>query len=490
MSVDWAKGNPFLSAPFRVLSDDQAQAIHEASLRILQQTGYHTPVLEARRLLQEAGARVEGERAYIPSDLVENALRTVNPLRLYDRQGHPTSLLQPGHVAFSTIADTFYIRDPYTHSVRPFLMADQGWLATVIDALPGIEYVQCVGQAHDVPDSLQSQVAVSETLRRTSKPILVYPYDRAGLLDILDMLYVIAGGETAFQKKPFLMCAAVPGAPLFGTVYSLELLLTCAERRVPVLNYACPAIGGNSPASITGTLVLTNADWLANLTIHQLKNPGAPIATAGFTVQLMDMKSTLWSYCAPETLLAYSAVADLAHWYGMPAFGLEMTCDIPQVNAQMGVEMFAQCQRAFLSQVEMVHNAGIIGAGKLCAAEAVILADEIIAYTRAAMQPISTSPEHIDESIRMIAEEGPMGEYISHAHTLEHFRDFWYPGLFDRSRFDPVNEVQGSSLEDRLNAKARQLFEQHKPVLLDEDINTELDAIETRWYARSEALRT
>jgi trimethylamine--corrinoid protein Co-methyltransferase len=484
--VDRAKGNPFISAPFRVLSNDQARAIHEASLRVLQQTGYHTPVQEARRLLQDAGALVDGERVYIPPGLVEQALHTLQPVRLYDRQGQPTRLLEPGHVAFSTIADTFYVLDPYTRSVRPFLKADQSWLATVIDALPGIEYVQCVGQAHDVPDSLQSQVAVAQTVRRTSKPILVYPYDRAGLLDILDMLYVIAGGETAFQAKPFLMCAAVPAAPLSGTVYSLELLLTCAEHRVPLLNYACPAMGGNSPASITGTLVLTNADWLANLTIHQLKNPGAPFTTAGFTVQLMDMKSTLWSYCAPETLLAYSAVADLAHWYGMPAFGLEMTCDIPQINAQMGVEMLAQCQRAYLSQVEMVHNAGIIGAGKLCAAEAVILADEIISYTQAAMQSISTSPEHLDESMRLISEAGPMGEYISHEHTLEHFRDFWYPRMFDRGRFDPVSEVQGPVLEERLNARARQLIEQHTPIRLDGEINAQLDAIEKTWYSRSD----
>ena len=316
------KHNLPLSAPFHVLTASQAAAIHNASLQVLEQTGYHTPVEEARRLLQSAGARVNGERVYIPASLVNNAMQTLHPVHLYDRLGRTTRLLESGYVAFSTISDTFYILDPYQKNVRPFLVADQGWLAKVIDALPGIEYVQCVGQAHDAPDSLQSQLAVVQTLHQTTKPLLVYPYDRAGLLDILEIASLVAGGADAFREKPFLMCAAVPAAPLYGTVYSLELLLTCAERGVPVLSYSCPAIGGNSPSSITGTLVLTNADWLANLVIHQLKNPGAPFVTAGFTVQFMDMKSTLWSYCAPETLLAYSAVTDLAHWYGMPAFGL------------------------------------------------------------------------------------------------------------------------------------------------------------------------
>jgi trimethylamine--corrinoid protein Co-methyltransferase len=148
------------------------------------------------------------------------------------------------------------------------------------------------------------------------------------------------------------------------------------------------------------------------------------------------------------------------------------------------VELMAM--RAGIYRVEMVHNAGIIGAGKLCAAEAVILADEIIAYTRAAAQAIPTSPEDLDESLRMIADAGPMGEYVSHAHTLEHFRDFWYPRLFDRGRFDPVDETQKPGMEDRLNARARQLIEQHKPIPLGEDLMAELDAIETSWYARSD----
>jgi trimethylamine---corrinoid protein Co-methyltransferase len=459
-----ASDNPFTQSPFRVLAADQAQVIHSAS--------------------QEAGARVEGKRVYIPPDLVENAFKSLQPVRLFDRTGKPTSLLNPGHVAFSSISDTFYVLDPYQRAARPFLRSDQKWLASVLDAMPELEYVQVVGQAHDVPDSLQTQVAYVETVQLTTKPILIYPYDRAGLLDVLDILAVIAGSLEDFRIKPFLVCASVPAAPLNGSVYGLELLLTCAEQEIPVLHYACPAIGGNSPASIQGTLVQTNADWLANLTIHQLKKPGAPFATAGFTVQLMDMKTTLWSYCAPETLQAYSAVADLAHWYGLPAWGLEMTSDIPQINAQMGVELMAQCQRAFLSQVEMVHNAGIIGAGKLCAAEAVILANEIISYTRSSMEELKLAPDIIAENIEIIDQVGPKGEHISHQYTLEHFRDFWYPDLFARDRFDPTKELHGPDLAQRLNSRARQIIENHQPTPLPVGVTAEIGAIQDRWYAR------
>ncbi len=470
---------------YQALDRKDLDAIHAASLEVLQTVGYHMPVDEARQLIAENGGKIIGERAYITPKMVERAFETLQPVKLYDRLGNLSPLLQPGRVCFSTIADTFYVQDPYTQATRPFLKNDQHWLTTVIDALDNIDYVQVVGQAHDVPNELQSQVALLQTLRSTTKPILVYPYDRAGLLDILEAVSIVAGGWEVFEQKPFLMCAAVPAGPLAGSEYHLELLLACAERNVPVLNYNCPALGGNSPADIAATMVLSNADWLANLVLHQLKRPGAPFCTAGFTMQLMDMKSTLWAYCAPETLQAYSAIADLAHYYRMPAFGLEMTCDIPTIDAQMGVELEAQCIRALLSGVEMVHNAGIYGAGKLCGAEAVILADEIIAYTRASMKPIQVKAEALSQAIELILMVGPLGEYVSQEHTLKNFRKFWYPRVFERPMFDPRADQPRTGLVDRLNQRARWLIENHRPLPLSAAMLEQLDNLERSWYARS-----
>ena len=429
------------------------------------------------------GGKVSGEMVYITPEMVDRALKSRRPVKMYDRAGIPSRVLSKGEVCFGTIADTFYVQDPYTRQFRKFLKEDQSWLAAVIDSLPGIDYVQCVGQAHDVPDSLQTQVAVAQTVKQTLKPLLIYPYDRKGLLDALEVINFASGGEENFHQKPSLMCAAVPAAPLSGTDYSLELLLTCSERNVPVLSYCCPAMGGNSPMDIAATMVLANADWLASLVIHQLKNPGAPFCTAGFTVQLMDMHTSLWSYCAPETLTAYSALTELAHWYGFPAFGLEMTCDVPKLNAQAGLEMASECQRALLSSVEMVHNAGIYGAGKLCSAEAVILADEIIAYTRNAMKPIMVTKAGLAEAVQMISEVGPLGEYITHDFTINHFRNYWYPKLFDRGMFDPLGNDPENELFQRLNARARQLIENHRPVL-PLDTVTKIDVLINRWYER------
>jgi len=116
---------------YHVLAESELEAIHQASLEVLQTTGYHLPVKEARRLIEENGGKVSGERGCLTLQMVEQSLNSIRPFQLYDRLGNPSQALTPGRVAFSTIADTFYVQDPYSQKVRPFMKADQAWLARV-----------------------------------------------------------------------------------------------------------------------------------------------------------------------------------------------------------------------------------------------------------------------------------------------------------------------------------------------------------------------
>jgi trimethylamine--corrinoid protein Co-methyltransferase len=472
---------------YSVLSDDQLRAIHDASLEVLAGTGCLIPTAEARDLLAGAGARVDGQRVTIRRETVEWALGHLRPVTLYNRLGQPALPLAEGPVTFGALVDNLYVQDPYRPRMRPFLRADLAWSARLLDALPNIDWVSCSGQMHDVAPRVQTQLAFTGALPYTSKPVLVYPYDRAGLLEILDAASVVAGGRDVLRARPFVFCASVPNAPLAQADYNLEILLACAEHEVPVIYHPHPAMGANSPCSILGTLVLANADWLAGLTIHQLKRPGAPFCSAGFTELLMDMRTTLWSYCAPELLTAYAAVADLAHWYGMPAWGIEMLADTPHLNAQAGAELALTCAWAFLCNIELVHNAGLLGACKACSAESVVLADEQIAYARAAFAhaPLRFSADDLTASTALIGSVGPGGDYLMHPDTLARFRSFWYPGVWERSNFDAEAASTGDGLRDRLNARARRLIETPSPSPLPDDVLAELAAMERAWLEQA-----
>jgi trimethylamine--corrinoid protein Co-methyltransferase len=199
----------------------------------------------------------------------------------------------------------------------------------------------------------------------------------------------------------------------------------------------------------------------------------------------MDMRTTQWAYCAPESQWAYAAVADLAHGYGLPAFGLEMISDSPRLDAQAGQELAANCLWACLTGTELVHNTGMIGAGKLICPEAFVLADEIIGATRAAVASPDLSPEALAQAASLVEASAPGAEYVSRPHTLEHFRDFWYPTALDRSNFDPLAAMDPVHLAKRLTARSARLLSDHQPRAIPEDVEAALADLERSWRRRT-----
>jgi trimethylamine--corrinoid protein Co-methyltransferase len=197
------------------------------------------------------------------------------------------------------------------------------------------------------------------------------------------------------------------------------------------------------------------------------------------------MRTTQWAYCAPESQWAYAAVADLAHGYGLPAFGLEMISDSPRLDAQAGQELAANCLWGFLTGTELVHNTGMIGAGKLICPEAFVLADEIIGATRSALGSPDLSPQALSVAGALVGSLPPGAEYVSQAHTLEHFRDYWYPAVFDRSNFDPLAAMDPAYLARRLTARSEQFLSDHHPRPLPGDVESELTNLERSWFRRT-----
>ena len=67
----------FHSPHLRILSDNQIRNIYRATLACLQRTGVEVRNQEARQLLHDAGAKIEGNRVRIPSQIIETTLADV-----------------------------------------------------------------------------------------------------------------------------------------------------------------------------------------------------------------------------------------------------------------------------------------------------------------------------------------------------------------------------------------------------------------------------
>jgi len=77
----------------------------------------------------------------------------------------------------------------------------------------------------------------------------------------------------------------------------------------------------------------------------------------------------------------------------------------------------------------------------------------------------------------VIRDVGPGGQYLTHMHTFKHFKQELYaPIMEERDNFSHWSSKGGLSMEQRANAKYKEILENYKKPDMDKAIRKELDA--------------
>jgi len=468
---------------FRVLSESQLEELHLATLEVLRRTGVDVLVDEALELFKKAGAKVDGTRVRIPPHLVEWAIRTA-PSRVVvcTRDGKPAMYLEDSKSYYGTGSDTHNIVDPYTGERRRTVKADIGNVAKVCDYLPNIDFVMCMGIAHDVTESISDLHHFEAMVNNTKKPLVFTAWNLDNLKDIVEMAEVVAGGPEALRYNPFIVVYLEPASPLQLIREPTEKLLYMAQKGLPSVWTPGQVGGGTSPVTLAGSLVQGNAEALSGLVLAQLKQEGAPIIYGGCTL-LMDMATGVAAYSAPEFMLSVAAWADLAHYYGLPVWGYAGCSDSKTFDQQAALTGAMHTLMAALSGQNLIHDVGYIESGMTTSFEQIVSNNEVIGMVKRIMEGIEISEETL--ALDVIDKVGPGGHFLGEDHTLRHFRENWFPELIDRERYDRWAERGKKTLGQRANEKVREILETHVPEPLPEEIKGKLAAIIERAEKRA-----
>jgi trimethylamine--corrinoid protein Co-methyltransferase len=194
---------------------------------------------------------------------------------------------------------------------------------------------------------------------------------------------------------------------------------------------------------------------------------------------IMDMKTTIYPYGAPELSLMIGALTELCHHYGLPMFGTAGCTDAEVIGAQSAAEITYSLFTSALTGADLVHDVGLMYHATLISPELVVLANEIIDMVKVLMGGIEINDETL--ALELIQHLGPRASYLSEDHTLKHFRKFWVPGVFDRSMEKREGE---KDCEELLNERTIEILKTHKPKPLSKDLVEELRKLEKTWYAR------
>jgi len=454
---------------------ERARQLHQASLELMERTGLRISHKRAREILHGHGCRVEGERVRIPGWLAEEALNNApSQLAFFNRSGEASCVMTRNTTWYGPTLDAFDYLDPETGSRRSFTSRDCATTAALADALPNFSWIMSIGVASNVPSDISDRVIAKQALTWCQKPLLFCCSDLEALKDIYAMAQAVAGNEERLLRRPNVLLFNSPISPLVYDEGVVDKLLFAAEKGLPQLCYPGPQAGATAPATLAGTVIQGNAESLFGVILGQLVNPGAPFLHGAFTT-VMDMATTAFSYGAPEMNLMASQLTELARGYGLPFFGMSGCSDAKAVDAQAAAEAAFSCLNAAMSGADMVHDNGWLDSATLVSPEYMVLVDEIIAMTNQYMQGIGLERERM--ALDVMDQVGPGGHFLMEEHTMSHFRDIWYPRLFDRS---PGNTAVERDLPARIRERTQSLLQQ-EPHPLPASTQRELEELARHW---------
>lgn len=461
---------------FDAWSKEEKDALHNTSMRILEEVGVNVYCEEALALLKEAGAEIEGNLVKIGEELVKAALETAPEVySIFSTDGETELVMEPNQVYFGTGTDMPDFIDLYTDEIRLARLEDCENAAKVANACEEIDWIAPVALANDKDPRVADLYHFKAMRTYSNKPNLTLATDAYSLKGLIDMAAAQAGGYEALAEKPTMVHYAEPISPLINAKEAVEKLIMCAEYGIPVTYTSGIMAGATGPVTLAGTLAVGNAECLAGLVIHQLKKEGAPFMY-GIASSIMNMKTTISAYGGPEFPLMNIFVGEMGRYYHLPTFGISGATDANEYDLQLGAEAMYSVMCAAHGRTNYVHDNGYMGAGQMGSLQSILASDEIIAFVKRYAKGIHFTEETL--SFASIKKVGQGGNYLDLPETYRKFRQEYYmPKYMNRERYMTWEEKGRPSMASKLTKKAKEIVESECPIFADEKLNCEFDRI-------------
>ena len=305
-----------------VFSDDEFKDIHLATLEVLEQTGVFTDDPESLDVFEAGGAAVDRESGMvrIPPHVVEAAIESA-PERVFaaGRESKHDLMLDAGRVGFTTFGEGLRVADLETGELRESTKQDVADTARLADYLDELDTYELAVGAHDVPAATATVHNYEAAVCSTTKHVCAGPLSRWETEAILDIAAAAVGGREALRRRPIVMIGVCPVSPLKLPRECSEAIVAAARAGVPCLVLSMAMSGGSAPVTLSGTLVVHNAEVLAGITLAQLTSKGTPVLY-GSSTTAMDLRLAAASVGSPECGVISAAVAFLARQYRLPSY--------------------------------------------------------------------------------------------------------------------------------------------------------------------------
>ena len=362
--------------------DEAIEAMHQASMALLERAGVKVESPAARELFLAAGCTVSAaDRVLVPRAVVDDALAACPASYSLAARDPEKSLIldaEPGVTYVHNLGGARDVSDPRSGAGRRARLGDQVLACRVMHSLVNLSQVTSLWQPEDVPDLLEPLysylVLAHETDKAIGGPGISHPFQAQYLQE---MAVVVTGADGSNGVYPVDL-AFSPVSPLVLGGEVTDALVAQVRRGGAIVEILpCPAAATTAPGALSAAIAQQNAEVLAGVVLTQLAAPGTPVYY-GPRLSAVDPRSGVVVSGTPETGVASVAAVLLARRYGLACDCYGPCSDSKVVDAQFGYERAVNALLGVAARPRLLSGIGEIQAGVSSCLEVLVIDDEVL----------------------------------------------------------------------------------------------------------------
>ncbi|MDH3742612.1 MAG: trimethylamine methyltransferase family protein [Hyphomicrobiales bacterium] len=472
--------NPY--PPMEILSADQLEAIHNSSLRILEELGIEVMSERALDLFAAAGAEVDRKAGTvrIGKQIIDDALKTApSQFTLTPRNRDRQIILGGNNINFSLVAGP-----PNVHDLeRGRRTGNYKDYCDLIRLAHHFNIIHLIGNQVvapvDLPANSRHLDAYDANITYSDLTFLVSAIGRGRALDGIKMM-AISRGITLdeIRTDPGVMTIISVNSPRKFDDAMAEGLMTMAEFGQPVAVTPFTLMGAMTPVTLAAGLAQQNAEALLGIVLTQLVNPGAPVLYGAYTSNV-DMRSGAPAFGTPENTKANIASGQLARKYGLP-YRCSPTNASNAADGQAVYETEMALWASVLGHGNLIyHAAGWQEGGLTASFEKLVLDVEMLQHMAEFLRPIEVNEAELGfEAIKSVPTGG---HFFGAEHTMERYETaFYQPLVSDWQNYENWEQAGAKTAEQRATDIWKRALEEYEQPAMDAAIREELDAFMAR----------
>ena len=468
--------------PVDVATEEQIETIHQTSLQILSEIGMDFLNPEARRLLAEAGARVDpdSERVRFDPDFIEEKIATApSEFTLHARNPERNLRMGGDAVAFTAVSSPPNVSD----EAGGRRVGNREDFQNLIRLGQTINTVHMWGgypvEPVDIHASIRHLDALFDMLTLSDRVIHAYSLGAQRNLDAIEMIKIARQvDDETLKREPSLVSVINASSPLRYDTPMLQGVIEFSSRNQVIIITPFTLAGAMAPVTVAGALAQHNAEALAGIAFTQVVRPGAPVIYGGFTSNV-DMQSGAPAFGTPEFMQTAMITGQLTRRYGIPYRSSGVNA-ANALDAQAAYESVFSLWGAVMGGAHMVlHAVGWMEGGLRASFEKMILDADLCAMVQRFMDPIDFSDSGL--ALDAVRDVGPGGHYFGTPHTLERFRDAFYkPLLSDWRNYETWDEAGRPETKEKMIELVDVFMASYQEPPMDPSVRAELEEFVAR----------